>query len=120
MAEIAPELWHFTCEHGYAGLRDRGLLRPNRHPLLPHLGPVIWMTMDPEPKRDAVGLSASVLLTCDRMAYRYSVRPAPSCVSWMEVRDEADPRVLATLESFGAPETWWISRLPLYATIADG
>jgi hypothetical protein len=38
-------LWHYTCaDHGAPGIDRTGELRPNRHPLLPELGPVVWLT----------------------------------------------------------------------------
>jgi hypothetical protein len=111
-------LWHFTCEHGFAGLRQLGVLRPNRHPLAPGLEPLIWLTDDPDPERDAVGLTSSHL-TCDRLTYRYRALSASRCVPWSAVRHRVDKAVLADLESFGQPETWWISSEPLRAILDD-
>ena len=82
------------------------------------LGPVIWLTTESDPERDAVGLTSS-MLECDRMQYRYRVEPKPSCVRWVDVRDRAPSRVVRALESFGSPETWVVSRLPLRARLAD-
>jgi hypothetical protein len=105
-------LWHFTCEHGYEGLGERGMLGLNPHPLLPQLGQLAWLTDDPAPARDAVGLTSS-LLSCDRMTYRYRVDVTSRCIPWSSVRHLVSLGVLLDLESFGAPETWWISRHPI-------
>jgi hypothetical protein len=112
----ATTLWHFTCEHGFAGLGERGKLGLNPHPLLPKLGQVAWLTSDPTPERDAVGLTSSLLM-CDRMAYRYRVESPSRCIPWTAVRHLAAPEVLHDLESFGAPETWWIAREPVWVTL---
>lgn len=112
-------LWHFTCDHGHDGLGKAGTLRPNRHPLAPDLGPVVWLTDDPDPERDAVGLTSSVFLTCDRLQFRYRVLGASRCMPWSAVRRLVSSSVLHDLESFGKPETWWISRKPLRAVLDD-
>ena len=109
-------LWHFTCDHGYSGLGERGRLRPNKHTMLPGLGSLIWLTDDPAPDRDAVGLT-SQFLTCDRMLYRYRVLTPGRCVKWTALRHRADPDTRQVLESYGEPETWWISFEPLVAVL---
>lgn len=111
-------LWHFTCEHGYAGIGERGTIGCNPHLLLPRLGQLVWMTDDPNPDRDDVGLT-SATLSCDRMAYRYRVLSASRCIPWNAVRHLAPAHILHDLESFGAPDTWWISRAPVRAVLAQ-
>lgn len=107
-------LWHFTCDHGYAGLGERGLLRPNPHPLAPELGRIVWLTSDPEPERDDVGLTSEMVLSCDRMAYRYRVtHVSAACVPWTTARGFVNAEFVKVAESFGRPETWWISPLPV-------
>ena len=104
-----PVLWHFTCVHGHAGLGARGLLRPNPHPLMPALGPVVWLTDTPAPERDDVGLSIGTLVHCDRMAYRYRV-DTTTAIEWQRVRHVVADDVLAVLESYADPATWWVAR----------
>lgn len=111
-------LWHFTCTHGFAGLGEHGTLRPNPHVLIPDLGPIIWLTDDPDPERDAVGLTSS-MLACDRLQFRYRILGASRCVPWASARQLVPPAVLRDLESFGKPETWWIARNPLQAVLDD-
>lgn len=114
---MAEPLWHFTCaDHGYAALGEGGWLRPNFHPLIPKLYPVVWLTDDPEPKRDAVGLTSS-MLSCDRMAYRYRVPSTSRCLPWGAIRHLVAADVLQALESFGEPSTWWVSRDKIRAVL---
>ncbi len=58
------------------------------------------------------------MLTCDRMQYRYRIYPAPSVRPWMLEREKVSPAAVADLESYGKPESWWISRLPLRAMLS--
>jgi hypothetical protein len=111
-------LWHFTCTHGWNGLGLRGVARPNLHLMIPALGPVVWLTDDPDPERDAVGLTSS-MLDCDRLQFRYRALGASKCVPWSSVRSLVPPAVLRDLESFGKPESWWISREPLRVVLDD-
>lgn len=84
---------------------------------MPELGRLIWLTDEAEPERDAVGLT-SVMLSCDRMAYRYAVSWAPSLQSWRDVRSQITDDYREWLESYGKPETWWVSSLPLRAVLS--
>lgn len=111
-----PALWHFTCDHGYAAIGKRGLLRPNRHPLMPELGAVVWLTCDAMPDRDDVGLT-SASLSCDRMAYRYRAK-ALEAVQWASVADLVRPAVRADLERFAEPAMWWVSITPVEAVLS--
>ncbi len=107
-----PELYHFTCDHGYVGITKTGIILPNMHPFMKSLGPLVWLTDFAEPPTpESVGLQ-SEWLTCDRLAYRYIVR-THAAVSWSLVRERASGNVVATLESYGQPEHWWVVRRPL-------
>lgn len=103
-----PTLYHFTCAHGHAGIEATHLLRPHIHPLMPGLGPLLWLVDIAEPTRVSAGLTSSHI-TCDRMAYRYSVR-TKAAIRWMDIRARAPHDVVAVLESFGQPERWWVAR----------
>lgn len=107
-------LWHFTCEHAAASIDRSGILLPNPHPLLPEIGPVVWLTNWRTAGRDALGLTSETL-TCDRMEVCYSVI-APLAVPWAWVRDDLDPEAVAALERFSRPETWRLSLVPVSAS----
>jgi hypothetical protein len=105
-------LYHFTCDHGHTGISKTGVLRPNIHPFMPHLGPLLWLTdLASPPSKESVGLTSS-WTTCDRLAYRYSVQ-TKAAVHWEGVRKRAPEWVVQTLESYGQPEHWWVVRRPL-------
>jgi len=109
-----PVLYHFTCEHGHAGIRATRLLRPHTHPLMSSLGPLLWLVETPEPSRVSAGLTSSHL-SCVRMAYRYIVK-TKAAVRWTAIRARAPAEVVAILESYGKPETWWVARRVLLAS----
>lgn len=107
-----PDLYHFTCDHGRVGIARTGVLLPNVHPFMPYLGPLLWLTDFAEPPtRESVGLTSN-WTSCDRLAYRYIVR-CKAAVPWFRIRTRVKGDVVATLESFGQPEHWWVVRRPL-------
>lgn len=109
-------LYHFTCLHGYKAIGARGMLRPSRHQLLGI--DVVWLTSEPYPDREQTGLT-SRYLKCDRMAYRYLVADDAAAVAWLasDERRKASTALVADLESYGAPEEWWICSTPLRARV---
>lgn len=113
----AEQLWHFTCEHAHQEIGKRGILLPNQHQLMPRLGPVVWLTSDPAPDRDDVGLTSSYL-KCDRMAYRYRGASHPGVYPWSDVRGQVAPPLRDDLERYGQPDTWWLSSGPVAAVLA--
>lgn len=110
-------LFHFTCEdHGRPGIDRSGLLKPNPHPLLPKLGPVVWLTdLDAVTRPEHLGLP-SRFLDCDRTAVRYLVN-TEEAVWWPFVRSQAQPLVRSDLERYGRWTHWWISRVPLEVSL---
>ncbi|HKT40022.1 MAG TPA: hypothetical protein VJR48_16740, partial [Ktedonobacterales bacterium] len=88
---MVAELYHFTCEHGFAGISRTGMLQPQAHPLMRHLGPLLWLTDLAEPSAERVGLTAS-LLACDRLAYRYHVH-THAAMRWRDLRERV-PRAV--------------------------
>ena len=108
-------LYHFTCDHGHVGIERTNMLLPNIHPFMKSLGPLLWLTdLAEPPTKESVGLT-SRLSNCDRMAYRYIVR-CKAAIHWFEVRNRAPKEVVASLESYGQPEHWWVVRRPLTAS----
>lgn len=114
-----PPLYHFTCGHGAEQIREDGLIRPmswfpagSGMVAAPN---VVWLTSDPLPSRDAVGLT-STLLTCDRMEYRFDVGavgawPWRSFASLHGCTDAYWRDLLGT--SWGRPDTWYVATRPL-------
>lgn len=110
-----PLLYHFTCEHGHAGISKSQMLLPNLHPFMRNLGPMLWLTdLAEPPTKESVGLT-SRLSTCDRMAYRYIVQ-CKAALHWHEIRARAPQEVVASLEAFGQPDHWFIVRRPVLAS----
>jgi hypothetical protein len=116
---IPKVLYHFTCLHSVPGITRTGRLRPWAHPLLPELGPVIWLTdLAAVDRPEVVGLDR-VTLECDRTEFRFSVAADSPGVSWWPfVRDRCQPSVVADLEHLGWPSRWWVGTEPI--TILPG
>lgn len=118
------DLWHFTCEHGYAGIEQTGeavpavVLRPELTVWWP--ARYVWLTHDPDPDIAGLGLTR-LYQKCDRTRYRYRVTDMTGCYRWQFARGRyLDSHVLADLEhAFGArPESWWVSHDPV-AVVLD-
>lgn len=114
-----PTLWHFTCaDHGYAALGNGGFLRPNNHPFMPDMPPLVWLTSDPNPTADDVGLTSRIT-RCDRLAYRYRVTIPTAVTPWSKARLRCPTDVAEDLERYGRPETWWVSSTPQPVRLDD-
>ena len=111
-------LWHFTCDHGNRGLGLSGRLRPLKHPMMPELPAAVWLTDDPSPSREDVGLS-SKFLSCDRILFRYKVIRARRVMPWSEVRGRVSVDVVTDLESFSRPASWWLSFGPVKVKLSQ-
>jgi hypothetical protein len=113
-------MYHFTCDHGYAAiLADNGMIRPNRHPMLPQAPPLIWLTDLEEPSADDVGLT-SALVRCNRLAHRFKIDEGQRAIPWLSsgVCHLANPRVVEALHLLGRPDHWWIALHPLSAEVS--
>lgn len=117
-AEVTPTLWHFTCAHARERIGKRGTLTPNRHPLLPELPGMVWLTSDPCPERESVGLT-STRLKCDRLEYRYRVLDSDVAVPWCVVRRKVRPELALMLDYGRTPETWFVSFKPVKVRLAQ-
>lgn len=94
-------LYHFTCDHGRAGLEDRGVLRPWSHGL-------VWLTDLDVPLREPLGLTSN-MLSCDRTKHRYRVTDDSHCHWWI-----GHPRRDRSIEIDGTrPMHWWVSEEPV-------
>lgn len=119
-----PSLYHFTCDHGAEAIQADGFIRPmTPWPVnvgdvptgMAHAPPVAWFTSDPMPSRDAVGLT-SVLLDCDRMAYRFQVGPVRawpwrSFAAMHGCTEEYYRGLVGTY--WGRPDTWYVATRPV-------
>jgi len=95
-----------------------GALIPNRHPFLPNLRPIVWLTTMERADAEALGLTSSDLVRCDRTEHRFRVTDTSSCFPWRAAVDNApawaiDPAVIDMLERGRRSDTWWISALPV-------
>lgn len=103
--------YHYTCLHGWAGIRASGGI------LKPGTDGVVWLTDLSYPFRLQLGLT-STMLSCDRTAYRYRVTGEPATIQrWVDVRRTWDRDWVAALESApGAmPMHWYVSGSPIEA-----
>lgn len=113
LSKPAP-LYHFTCsDHGYPGIMG-DTIRPTLHPLMPHLGPLLWLTdLANPPTADSIGFGSG-LLDCDRLAHRFLVSLRPGVAkAWTTLRSRVDDDVVKILDSYGQPEHWFVVRRPL-------
>jgi hypothetical protein len=114
-------LYHYTCLHSVPGILRAGMvLRPHVHPLLPELGPVVWLTdLAPLVEPRVIGIDPESPL-CDRTEFRFDAMATDiaGLVWWPRARGRCQPGVVADLEQFGWPERWWIAREPV--TVTEG
>lgn len=116
-----PALWHYTCEHGDAGI-SREARGPGAGLVRPGGDGFVWAADLDVPVRDALGLT-SHLLDCDRMAHRWRIDDlsvAAYFLPWVEARWSVDPVRRDAIE--GAPGAllrhWWVARVPVWAVRA--
>lgn len=93
MAE--PTLWHYTCDHGHAGLGQGGLVLPGVDlggPLRGNvwLSALSWFTDLDAPIRDGLGLTMR-LARCDRTRWRYRVTDRANVRPWLPERGRCCP-----------------------------
>lgn len=112
-------LYHYTCCHSVPGILRAGMvLYPHEHPLLPELGPVVWLTdLEALTNVRAVGLTSETI-GCDRTEFRFAATATDiaGLSWWPRVRGRCRPRVVDDLEAFGWPERWWIATEPVTVT----
>jgi hypothetical protein len=116
-------LFHFTCEHGHAGIEQTGEIVPGEI-LKPELriwwpARYAWLTDRAEPSVCGLGLTR-LYQNCDRTKYRYRVTDTDACFRWQFARGRhLESRVTEELEgAHGAdPATWWVSTEPVPAVL---
>lgn len=114
MTDRPPTLYHFTCSHGAQGIAATRTLKPNIHPVMRHLGPLLWLTDWPRLTREqaeSIGLTHS-FTTCDRTAYCYRVQTR-AALPWRTLRGRVQPHLLRLIEQERAIDHWWVVRRPL-------
>jgi len=121
-----PPLYHFTCDHHVAGIVAVGAIVPNYHEAMPRLPPMVWLTSDPHPTREDVGLT-SMTLNCDRMAHRFMVIEPIGVVPWDRLykairasdiaRQLGYHDVAAQLQFGRDAATWWVSTFAIPAVL---
>lgn len=109
-------LYHFTCDHGAAGIHSDGYVRPAvdlTDKELPLSGQFAWFTDLLIPDRNGLGLTSHIL-GCDRTAHRFRVTDMTEVERWTNVR-RYHPEMARELEfAPGAmPMHWWLSTKPV-------
>ncbi len=102
-------LWHYTCDHGAAGIRRDGIVRPSTVAAFA----VAWFTDLETPDRTRLGLT-SQHIACDRTAWRVEVDPDAAERWTAYARRARVPRDLRdALEAGRLPAHWWVSESPV-------
>jgi hypothetical protein len=110
---VATErLYHYTCAHSYDGIRRELRLECHEHPLMPDVGPVLWLTDLDSPDRSALGLTSRII-RCDRTEFRAIVEAEAE--HWPVFARRLPRAVRTELESAtGArPMHWYVSLKPV-------
>lgn len=121
-------LYHFTCDHGAQGIRERGMVLPvamvvQDASALDQVPATMrwatnysWWTNISEPEYNWLGLQ-SVHLFCDRMANCFRAKVAPGYAQWWPVvlRElRLDYARMLSLTPGARPATWWVCRGPVH------
>lgn len=109
--------WHFTCSDGATMIGEVGVLKPHWHPMVG--ASLIWLTNDPAPSRDAVGLTSDTLF-CDRMEFRYRIIDDEAYLKirrWLGSTEQSRtaPHHQADLHRYSEPSKWYVSTKQLLA-----
>lgn len=115
---MTPQLYHFTCDKGarLIGRYNCLIIPQGAHPVCGWS--LAWFTTETAPDREATGLT-SALVTCDRMAFRYTITDPSPCVPWTGSRwqEETPAAFRRVMEKHGDAEHWWVSDRPVRAAL---
>ena len=113
--------WHYTCDHGRAGIGESGEVKPlgqfvpdarGRLGEFGWLAEMAWFTSQVRPDRRALGLT-STLSTCDRIAHRYRVLGATGLIWWPTLAVKPSNAVDLEKAPGARPVLWWVSFAPV-------
>lgn len=116
--------WHFTCNHGHAGIVKTGRLLPTTSLVdasavarmaatQRRVAELVWLTDLADPVRDALGLTSHEI-ACDRTQHRWrAVNYRP--IRYTTIRRDLPQPVRAGLESAPGvlPMHWWVAYTPV-------
>lgn len=110
-----PALWHYTCGHRAGQINASGFLLPNPQPVLGGRS-LIWATDLEAAFDEPLGLT-SVMLECERTAYRYAVLEPSAFVWWptyaREQRLTWEQRAALEGAPGALPRHWWVATRPV-------
>lgn len=113
MPSIERPLYHYTCEHGAAGIEASGLIEVRRQPPEGQVT-LTWLTDLEAPNRNALGLTSHIV-QCDRLTYRFEVVEHVAVERYVDVRREFFPaywwKELERAEG-AMPMHWFVSLAP--------
>jgi hypothetical protein len=108
-------LFHWTCNHGRAGIEATGTVEPR---LILGLGWLAWFTTEPHPYPERTGLlhvCPGSPTDCYRGAWRFVVEELDKCHSWLQSteREKAEERAIIDIERLGDPWNWYVASEPV-------
>lgn len=106
-------LYHFTCDHGAAGIERDGYIKPMNNRAIRIAEPVVWLSSSASAQRRALGLTSHTL-QCDRMEHLYRVTTTLA-VPWSNYRLGLSRFAVQQLEAVTGtrPMLWWVAEAPL-------
>ena len=107
-------LYHYTCDHGAAGIARDGWVSPlsDRVESPYPQADFAWFTDLDTPIREALGLTSHIL-SCDRTAHRFKVTDATEVARYLDVRRNLPSLHDLELAPGAMPAHWWIASEPV-------
>jgi hypothetical protein len=114
-AGAVMKLYHYTCDHRVAAIRDSRWLMPHKQVQFPHKPLLIWLTDMEVPDRFGLGLT-SYSLGCDRTHFRVTASAIDHEVTHWPAYARglagAARRVVEAADGV-LPMHWWVAEVPL-------